>query len=182
MGGVLLPADSERLSFRPLEDADLPALRGILTDAETMVAYEGPFSDAECLEWLVRQQRRYATDGFGMWAVTLRETGEFVGQCGLTTQAIGGERRVEVGYLFLRSSWGHGYAIEAARACRDHAFTVLAVDEVWSKIRDSNLASMNVAIRNGMTVRLRWTQHYRGVDMPHLGFRITRDEWSSLPR
>jgi len=175
-----LPSNTERLTFRALSEADLPSLQAILQDPVAMVAYEGPFSDAECADWLARQQERYARDGFGMWAVRDRDTGEFLGQCGVTTQLIGGQSRLEVGYLFLASNWGRGYAVEAARACRDHAFTVLGADEVWSKIRDSNLASMNVAIRNGMTVRLRWTQPYRGVEMTHLGFRITRSEWERL--
>lgn len=39
-------------------------------------------------------------------------------------------------------------------------------------MRDTNLASMNVAIRLGMTVRGRFEKHYRGVNMPHLAFAI----------
>jgi len=85
--------------------------------------------------------------------------------------------RLEVGYLFNRAFWRHGYATEAAAAIRDRAFTDLAASEVWAQVRDTNLASMNVAIRLGMVVRCRFTKHYRGIDMPHLGFAVTRDEW-----
>jgi RimJ/RimL family protein N-acetyltransferase len=46
---------------------------------------------------------------------------------------------------------------------------------VWAQIRDTNLASMNVAIRLGMTVRGRFVKHYRGVEMPHLAFAVDRD-------
>jgi hypothetical protein len=38
---------------------------------------------------------------------------------------------------------------------------------------------MNVAIRLGMTVRERFTIHYRDIDMPHLAFAITREDWHS---
>ena len=57
--------------------------------------------------------------------------------------------RLEVGYLFNRAFWRHGYATEAAAAIRDRAFTDLAASEIWAQVRDTNLASMNVAIRLG---------------------------------
>jgi RimJ/RimL family protein N-acetyltransferase len=168
---------TERLTLREMDASDTPALARILTDPLAMVAYEGAFTADEVDEWLARQRERYATDGFGLWAVELRATGEMVGQCGLTTQVIDGQPMIEVGYLFARQWWHQGFAMEAAQACRDWAFEHLPVDVVCSKIRDTNLASMNVAIRNGMTVRHRTVTQFRGVDMPHLVFAITRDEW-----
>ncbi|MEZ5086993.1 MAG: GNAT family N-acetyltransferase [Tessaracoccus sp.] len=85
-----------------------------------------------------------------------------------------------MGYLFNRAHWHHGYAIEAARACRDWAFRELDTNRVHSIIRDTNVASMNVAIRNGMTVCRRFVKHYRGVDMPHFDFAIDRHTWEAL--
>lgn len=154
--------------------SDLPALRAILQDEATMTAYEGAFDEQMVQQWLQRMLDRYRDDGYGLWAVVLRDSGEVVGQCGLTTQHILGEDVVEVGYLFQRAHWGNGYALEAAMACRDYAFEQLGEDRVWAQIRDTNLASMNVAIRLGMTVRGRFVKHYRGVDMPHLAFAIER--------
>ena len=87
-----------------------------------MYAYEGALSDDEAQAWLDRQMERYARDGFGLWAVVMKETGEVIGQCGLTYQDADGVRVVEVGYLFQRAFWHRGYATEAARACRDYAF------------------------------------------------------------
>ncbi|MDD3903752.1 MAG: GNAT family N-acetyltransferase, partial [Sphaerochaeta sp.] len=76
------------------------------------------------------------------------------------------------GYLFRRDHWGKGYATEAAVACKEYAFTSLNAREVYSIIRDSNIASMNVAIRNGMLIRERFIKHYRNVDMPHFLFSV----------
>lgn len=154
--------------------ADLPELAAILQDAETMTAYEGPFDDAMVADWLASNLDRYRLDGFGLWAVLLRGTGELIGQCGLTRQHILGEDVMEVGYLFNRSYWHRGYAVEAARACRDHAFGRLGAQRVYAQVRDTNIASMNVAMRCGMTVRGRFVKHYRGVDMPHLAFAVDR--------
>lgn len=60
------------------------------------------------------------------------------------------------------------------------AFDVLGVDEVFSIIRDTNTASQNVACRNGMAPRCSFVKHYRGVDMPHSAYSITREEWDRL--
>lgn len=166
--------ETERLRLRELTEGDRAALAAILQDAETMVAYEGPFDDAEVDAWLARMIERYREDGFGLWAVELRESGEVIGQCGLTRQRIDGADVIEVGYLFRRAYWHRGYATEAAAACRDYAFDALGAERVYAQVRDTNLASMNVAIRLGMTVRSRFVKHYRGVDMPHLAFAVDR--------
>lgn len=170
--------ETPRLLMREMTWDDLPALRSILGDPETMTAYEGTFDEDMMLEWMERMLQRYTDDGFGLWAVTLRdaqdESDVMIGQCGLTRQHIMGDDVVEVGYLFNRSFWHKGYAIEAATACRDHAFSTLEVNRLYAQVRDTNVASMNVAIRLGMTVRGRFIKQYRGVDMPHLAFAVDR--------
>ena len=103
--------------------------------------------------------------------------GEMIGQCGITRQFIDRDEVFEVGYLFARAHWHRGYAVEAAAACRDWAFETLPIDELYAKVRSTNVASMNVAIRLGMTVRRTFTTHYRGIDMPHLAFALSRRAW-----
>ncbi|AUG29730.1 MULTISPECIES: GNAT family N-acetyltransferase [Microbacterium] len=168
---------TSRLDLREMTDDDLPALRRILQDPRAMRAYEGAFSEEETRQWLDRQVQRYHDDGHGLWAVVHRDSGEMIGQCGITRQRIDLDEVVEVGYLFERAHWHRGYAVEAASACRDWAFATLPIDELYAKVRATNVASMNVAIRLGMTVRRTFTTHYRGVDMPHLAFAVDRASW-----
>ena len=168
--------ETQRLLLREMTQADYPALAEILQDRVAMFAYEHAFSDDETQTWLDRMRERYAKDGFGLWAVVCKETGEMIGQCGLTWQNYEGERVLEIGYLFQRKHWKKGYAIEAARACKHYAFETLHVNEVFSIIRDNNVASMNVAIRNGMTIRGTFIKHYHGIDMPHFAFSVRKDE------
>ncbi len=164
--------ESTRLFLRKMSQSDFNALCKILQDEEVMYAYEGAFSDKEVQEWLDRQIMRYKTDGFGLYAVILKESGEMIGQCGLTFQDFNGNQVLEVGYLFQKAYWHKGYATEAARACKEYAFTVLDADEVYSIIRDTNIPSQKVAERNGMVRVGVFTKHYRGVDMSHYAYAI----------
>lgn len=167
--------ETERLLLREMKQDDLPALQGILQDEETMYAYNGAFDEAETQAWLDRQLSRYAQYGFGLWAVVLKESGGMIGQCGLTMQPWRGDEVLEVGYLFNRAFWHHGYATEAARGCMEYAFDLLGAREVCSIIRETNLLSRRVAERNGMTVRDSWVKHYRGIDMPHVRYCAARE-------
>lgn len=139
-------------------------------DEQTMYAYEGAFSELETQMWLDRNLTRYREEDIGLWAVILKDNGRMIGQCGLTWQEVSGRRVPEVGYLLNRAYWGNGYAIEASIACKEYGFHQLGFDEIYSIIRDMNIASMNVAIRNGMLIRDRFIKHYRGVDRPHFAF------------
>ena len=159
--------ETERLYLRELNESDFEALCKILQDEETMYAYEGAFNDCEVQEWLDRQIARYQKWDFGLWAMVLKKSDEMIGQCGLTMQPWKDTEVLEIGYLLNRAYWHQGYAIEAAEACKKYAFDTLKADEVCSIIRDTNVASQKVAIRNGMIKADRWTKHYRGVDMPH---------------
>lgn len=168
--------ESERLYLRQMQQTDFTALCKILQDKEVMYAYEHAFDDEEVQEWLDRQIRRYKDYGFGLWAVVLKETDEMIGQCGLTMQECKGEKVVEIGYLFQKTFWHQGYATEAAKACKQYAFEKLDVEEVFSIIRDNNIASQNVAKRNGMIICNQFTKHYYGMDMPHLVFSIKHEK------
>ena len=168
--------ETERLILRKMDNGDYSALCKILQDEDVMYAYEHAFSDDEVDEWLKKQLVRYETDGIGLWAVVLKENGEVIGQCGLTKQLWWGENVVEVGYLFRKDFWHKGYATEAAVACKDYAFNRLGEKRVYSIIRDLNLPSRRVALRNGMKVCGVQVKHYYGIDMPHLIYCISNED------
>ncbi len=168
--------ETPRLYLREMTQEDFADLCETLQDKKAMYAYEHAFSDEEAQEWLDKMFRRYENDGFGLWAVIDKESGAFLGQCGITWQDVNGEQVPEIGYLFKRKYWHNGYAAEAAQGCKKYAFETLGFDRVYSIIRDNNYASQNVAKRNGMTVVTTIVKHYYGMDMPHLVFCAERSK------
>jgi RimJ/RimL family protein N-acetyltransferase len=166
--------ETERLILREMTIGDLSAMWEIVGDDETMYAWNGAWSEQENIDGLEKQICGYLENGFGRWAVVLKETGRVIGMCGPMWWDTDADRVLEIGYLFNRAFWHNGYAAEAAIACKRYTFDVLGYDEVFSLIRDNNYASMNVAIRNGMLVRGRYTKHYKGEDMPHYIFSVRK--------
>ena len=91
--------ETPRLFLRVMTEADRDALAAILTDAETMKYYPKPYDDAGVRRWLDWTFDNYRKHGFGLWAVTLKDTGVLIGDCGVTMQPIIGQWLPEIGYL-----------------------------------------------------------------------------------
>lgn len=166
--------ETERLILRQLTEKDFDAWSAVLGDPEVMYAYEHGFSGDEVRQWIEGQQERYTAYGFGLWAVIEKTSGELIGDCGITMQDWNGRKVPEIGYHLRRDKWHHGFAAEAAIACKEYAFTVLGFQEVFSIIRENNLPSQHVALRNGMSVRGSFVKHYYNMDMLHLAFSVRR--------
>lgn len=166
--------ETQRLGLREMNISDIDSLSLILQDERVMYAYNGAFNEEETNAWMQKQLQRYNDFGFGLWAIVLKESGEMIGQCGITMQEYNDMMVPEVGYLLAYKHWHKGYAIEAATACRDYGFSTLHFDAIYSIIRDNNIASQKVAIKNGMIPIDTVVKHYRGEEMPHMVFCIKR--------
>lgn len=166
--------ETDRIYLRKLNKTDCDDLCEILQDTETMYAYEHAFCDEEVRAWLENQLRRYADDGFGLWALIDRVSGVFVGQAGLTWQNTDRGVELEMGYLLKKRFWHQGYATEAACACRDYAFHSLNKDKVVAIIRDNNYSSRKVAERVGMKREHSFVKHYYGLEMPHIIYGVSK--------
>ena len=164
--------ETQRLIVREWQSEDEAELKKFLQDENVMYDYDHAFSDEEVANWLKWNLQSYQEYGYGLWALEKKRTGEVIGECGLTNQLVKGKSYPEIGYHLCGKEWHKGYAIEAAAATKQYAFDVLNFPEVISTIRDTNLASMNVAIRNQMLVRDRYIKTYRGKTMPHYVFSV----------
>lgn len=167
--------ETERLQLLEMTPDDIDALSAIIQDEAVMYAYNGAFDDDETAAWMQKQLQRYKGWNFGLWAVYLKQTGKMIGQCGITMQEYRTGLVPEIGYLFARDYWHKGYATEAAKACREYGFNTLHFDTIYSIIRDTNIPSQKVAIRNGMRHIDTIMKHFRGTDMPHLVYCVDRE-------
>lgn len=164
----LILLETERLLLRKFDKDDLPALHTIMEKPEVMYAWEHGFTKNDIRKWLNRQLTRYHKDGFGYFAVILKENGYLIGQVGLLKSEIDGKEVIELGYIFNNDYWHQGYCMEAANACIRHAFSMLNADALYCSIRPENLPSVRVAEKLGMVKVGEHAVIYREKEMPHL--------------
>lgn len=165
-----------RLLLREMTDDDFPALYAILSDPETMRYYPKPYDEAGVRRWISWCKDSYAKHGFGLWAVTLRDTGEFIGDCGISLQPINGQWLPEIGYHIRKDHWRKGYAGEAAEASIRLAFEQFGFPAVYSYMKAENEPSWRTAMKNGMTLV---DEYDDPVNIRTRVFAINRDAWEN---
>lgn len=143
--------ETERLYLRKLCPEDKAELSKVLSDPKSMQYYPHPFSEEEVERWINWNIDNYEKYGHGLWAVIRKEDDAFLGDCGITMQNIGDNEIVpEIGFHILPEYCRHGYASEAAIACRDYGFNVLGYKRLYSYTITRNIPSQGVAKKMGM--------------------------------
>ncbi|MCL4351981.1 MAG: GNAT family N-acetyltransferase [Firmicutes bacterium] len=167
--------ETERLRLRTMVYNDVDNLLRIFADPIAMQHYPRTRGRDEVMSWVERTQGKNRDYGVGMWVVESRDSGEFYGQCGIIPQLVHDDTiEWEIGYALIRQFWHRGFAIEAALACRDLGFSQRHASHLISIISPSNLPSIQVAMKNGMTRRelTLWRGHQIAV------YQITQDQWA----
>lgn len=143
---------TERLLMRGWREEDLEPFAALNADPEVMEHFVAPLTRLESDAFAARIQQRLDEGGYGLWAIEVRATGEFVGFTGLALQTFPAHftPAVEVGWRLARPAWGHGYASEAARAAVDYGFGPAGLDEIVSMTAVTNIRSQHVMQRIGM--------------------------------
>lgn len=144
--------ETERFYIREFTNEDFPFLHEIFSDTETMKHYPAPFSFEQTENWIARNKCRYSQDGFGLWAVCLKETDEVIGDCGLVKQLVDDKEEIEIGYHINKKYWSKGFATEAAYGSKKYGFQRLGLKRLISIIAPENLPSRRVAEKIGFTL------------------------------
>lgn len=140
-----------RLTIRPYTLDDLDALDAFLSDAETLSFWPRPYTREETRGSVERNMKSSAENGFGRWAVVLKESGLVIGLCGIVRMETNGHEVNDLGYIFHRDYWGKGYATEAAQAMLKYGFEVFKLDTITANMPWNHDASRRVAEHIGMT-------------------------------
>jgi RimJ/RimL family protein N-acetyltransferase len=167
--------ETDRLTLRMLRAADFDAFAEMYADPD-VTRYLGdgaPLDRPAAWRHLAMMSGHWILRGYGLWAVEERSSKVMVGRVGFWNPE--GWPGFELGWVFRRSSWGQGYATEAARAALDHGFICLNQPRVISLIQPDNKASIRVAERLGQ--RLVGSRDVSGKAV--LVYEISREEWES---
>ena len=164
--------ETKRLRIRRYTREDFDALYEILSDPETMKYYPRPYDQNGVNRWINWCLDSYEKHGFGLWALELKDTGIFIGDCGISMQNIDGEILPEIGYHINKHYWRQGYAKEACAAVKNWFFENTNFDSVYSYMNQENIPSWATAAANGMT-RIKAYEDEEALYV----YAITRKEW-----
>jgi RimJ/RimL family protein N-acetyltransferase len=142
-----------RLVLRRWRDADREPCAAMNADPDVMRYFPAPLDRAASDASIDRFESLFDRQGYGLWALEVAGTGEFIGFTGLNPMPAGvpGAGGMEVGWRLARRAWQHGYATEAALAAVDVGFNGAGLDEIWSMTAILNEPSQAVMRRLGMT-------------------------------
>ncbi len=174
---------TDRLLMRRWRDSDREPFAALNGDPETLVYFPATLDRAASDAFVHVIESRFERQGYGLWALEVRETNDFIGYTGLNPMpegvpAAGG---MEIGWRLAKHAWHHGYATEAARAALDVAFDGVGLREVWSMTAVLNEPSIAVMQRLGMTEAGRF-DHPRvpaGPLRPHVLYHLS---WAMASR
>lgn len=176
---LLTDQQTNRLLFRKLERSDFENWLKLFEDEQTarMLGMDNFKTPKErCEKWFEMTFHRYENNLGGQNVLISKERNQFVGQCGLLVREVENEFELEIAYSILPEFRGKGFAIEAARKCRDFAFESQFHNRLISIIIPENDNSKNVALKNGMNFKKRIDYSGKKMDL----FQITKQEWENL--
>ena len=169
---------TERLVLRPPHEDDVPELAELADNrrvAEMLARMPSPYDIEDARAFVTMIAKR--PPGGSIHALTLAETGAFIGCAGLETKSAG----LELGYWIGEPYWGHGYATEAAHALVDLAFRATNIDKLFVSCRVINTASRRVIHKSGFQYAGQGMMHSLAVGkVPVERYQLDRKTWISL--
>lgn len=167
--------ETERLILRLPRREDFDAYAELQADGEAARYIGGQLSRAPAWRKFLQMPGAWMIQGYGMFAVVEKASGRWIGQTGPWQPE--GWPGTEVGWSFLRSAWGNGYAREAAIAAIDWTFANLGWTEVIHSIHPDNHPSQALAARLGSRKRGTGKLPPPHEDVPIEIWDQTREEW-----
>jgi RimJ/RimL family protein N-acetyltransferase len=141
-----------RLQLRRWTPGDAEPFIRMNQDPEVMRYFARPNTAEETMAFIQRINTFFDNHGYGLFALELKATGEFIGYTGFAEPRFESwfTPCTEIGWRLKREAWGQGYATEAARVCLDYGFQTIGLDRVYSFTALSNAPSERVMQKIGM--------------------------------
>lgn len=142
--------ETDRLILRTFTAGDAALVYELNVDPDVTRYTGDPVVDLDHAQQILEQVilPQYALYNHGRWAVHVKPDLEFIGWCGLKARPERNE--IDLGYRFLKKTWGKGYATEAAWACLNYGFGKLHLPRIVGRAMPQNTASIRVLEKCGM--------------------------------
>jgi RimJ/RimL family protein N-acetyltransferase len=143
--------ETERLTLRQFTSDDADFIFRLVNEPSFIqnIGDRGVRSISDAIRYLETGPiASYARNGFGLYLVQLKESGESIGMCGLIKRD--GLDDVDIGYAFLPAFWSKGYAVEAALAVKEQGRN-LGLKRLVAITDPANTGSMRVLEKIGLT-------------------------------
>lgn len=150
----MVEIQTERLTLRQLNSNDVEFVVELLNEPSFIqnIGDRGVRTLADAEKYLENGPlASYTRNGFGLLAVTLKETEETIGMCGLIKRDT--LEDVDIGYALLPRFWSKGYALEAVQGTMKFAKEVVGLKRVVAIVDPANTGSIRVLEKLGMTFK-----------------------------
>jgi RimJ/RimL family protein N-acetyltransferase len=166
--------ETPRLLLRLMTEIDAPFIFELNNDPE-VIQYTGDnsFNNLEEALAFIRNYKAFENFGRARLSTFVRETGEYIGWCGL--KFLPEQNETDIGYRLLKKHWGNGYATEAAAACLTDGFDRLQLKRIIGTAMKANTASINVFKKLGLT----YSYDENCGCQPGVVYTITKAEWQN---
>ena len=164
-----------RLFCEALEPAHADELAPLMNDprvARTLSPNGLPPAPGGSPQDLAVKQAGWQRNGFGLWLLRDRRTGEMVGRGGLQHTSATGEQEVEIGWTIVPERWRQGLATELALACVEIAFEDLGLASVIAYTRPDNIASRRVMDKAGLVYEREFTDRHGLTEVLYRRFAV----------
>ena len=143
--------EGDRFYLREYQESDFDDLCEIYADPENMKDFGEVYSKEKVkhlMDWTFQNYKRF---GFGFWAIIDKNSGEFIGDCGLSMQKIDGEWLPEIGYHIKKQYHNKHYASDAAKLVKEYIFKYYTYPRLYSYTNKGNVVSVKVMQNNNMS-------------------------------
>jgi RimJ/RimL family protein N-acetyltransferase len=178
-------AETARLILRTEAPGDLDRWMEVMNTPAVRKHLGGVQERHEVETGFARKAAGLAKDGYGFWHLQTKDDGQLIGQCGIgpiEVEAAPAELRagLQIGWSIAESHWRKGYAMEAARAVIELAFSRHDLDLLYAQTSEANKASWQMMEKLGME-RVRALDYvdpdYPPEENPTIIYRLKRADW-----
>ncbi|MCD6012165.1 MAG: family N-acetyltransferase [Flavipsychrobacter sp.] len=140
-----------RLQLRKIEVDDIPSLvkyAGNKKISDYVLNIPYPYNEPDAVFRISYVVQGFKNKARYVFAIILKETGEFIGEIGLHMDSNNGT--AQLGYWVGERFWNKGIATEAVKKVLEFGFTKLELNRIFATCHVDNPASGKVLLNNGL--------------------------------